>query len=92
MKIWLVRVYNVCGTEFGSDDIDFEEAYTTREKAVAALAGHCRRVWRGQGHGDSWEQQLSSTDQGAVDDYFEFWEAEKYYDLDELELDPNEEN
>jgi hypothetical protein len=78
-------------------------AHTTEEHAKHWLAEWCRSQWLEQNEldpddflnpaeveliEDEWEKPLSDDDNEATSTYFEHWDPEESFDLDELLLDP----
>lgn len=57
--------------------------YTTREKAFAFLAAHCRGDWESQGR----EGRLSADDVQAVNRYFAYWSCEMTWGISRKTVD-----
>jgi hypothetical protein len=59
--------------------------HSSEKKAMVFLAAYCRGEWENQGH----EGHLSDDNERAVKQYFEYWDAEMSWDVEEGELDPD---
>lgn len=87
--MFLVTVQNNDGDSDSIGTIT-EGIYTSEEKAFHALANWCKSQWLNQEHeGEDSDgiEELQGTDREVVAEYFEFWEPEETYSLEEVELD-----
>jgi hypothetical protein len=79
MQVFVLTVYNT--------DEDAGQAHSsvhsTEEKAREFLTAYCRGAWESEGHDGPLPKGKE------VERYFEFWEGEQAFDIDERELDPD---
>lgn len=59
--------------------------HSTYESAHGFLAAWCRGQWEHQGH----EGPLSRSDDEAVERFFEYWDDEMEWVIEDTELDPS---
>jgi hypothetical protein len=80
-KLMQVFILTVNNEDSGCVDTS---VHTTHEKAIAYLGDYCRLAWEEQKHGT----KLSKKDNFAIKRFFEFWNEEMSFSIEEQTIDP----
>jgi len=87
IKLFLWAVINT-GADGGKAGVTAQGICSSHVNTMKALADWCRGQWAEQGH----LKDLPEDDAAVVHEYFDFWDPEEDYDIEEFVLDEGVEN